>query len=127
MQYASPALLSLEGSSQGLISHSGTAELAAVPDVRSAGQPAESGDALTIRATGLGSGLRPVVRIGGIAAEVQSVSASAEATGAWDIRVTVPVGSEHGDQAPVQLEMLTGDGQLLQSNSVGIAIGGERR
>jgi uncharacterized protein (TIGR03437 family) len=126
MQYASPALLSLEGSDQGLIYDVATAELAAVPDVRSSGQPAHAGNRLVIRATGLGNGLRPEVKIAGIAAEVQSVKASMEAPGVWEIMVALPAGSG-GDRVPVQMEIVTPDGRQLQSNTVSIAIDSTRR
>jgi uncharacterized protein (TIGR03437 family) len=127
MQYASPALLSLEGSDQGLIYDSATAELAAVQDVRSSGQPAEAGDRVIIRATGLGNGLRPEVKIGGIGAQVESVKASTEAAGVWDVEVVVPAGSGAGDRVPVQMEMVTPDGRQLQSNTVSVAIDSTRR
>jgi uncharacterized protein (TIGR03437 family) len=121
LQAVNPVLLAAEDSSQGLIFHSDTTELATVRDVRSAGQPAQPGDSLAIRATGLGSGNPGLVKIGGVYAEVLSIARSTDAAGVWEIRVTVPSSLELGDAVPVQLEIPSAQGQLV-SNTVTIAV-----
>jgi uncharacterized protein (TIGR03437 family) len=122
LQYANPVILSREGSEQGLIYDSATAELAMVQDVSSYGRPAQPGDALTIRATGLGKGIPVFVTMGGSYVEVLSVSPSVDAAGVWEIQVTVPTNSELGDDVPVQLEIALPDGRLLKSKTVTIAV-----
>jgi uncharacterized protein (TIGR03437 family) len=122
MRFASPALLTDENSTQGMIFHSETTELSTVRDVRNAGRPAQPGDLLTIRATGLGTGLPVFVKIGDAYAQVQSISRSADSAGVWDVRVIVPSGVELGDAVPVRIELASPNGLQLDSNVVTIAI-----
>jgi uncharacterized protein (TIGR03437 family) len=121
MRAANPVLLTADDSSQGLIFHSDTSQMAMVRDVRSAGQPAQPGDSLTIRATGFGNGNSSLVKIGGVYAEILSVGPSIDEAGIWEIRVTVPSALELGDTVPVQLEIPSPEGQLV-SNTVTIAV-----
>jgi uncharacterized protein (TIGR03437 family) len=115
-------LLTEEDSRQGLIFQTGTAELATVRDVRGTGSPAQPGDSISIRSTGLGSGIPVFVKIGGSYANVTSINPVSGAAGVSEIHVTIPVGPAFGDAVPVQVEVASPDGRQLQSNTVTIAI-----
>ena len=122
MLAANPMLLSAGNGSQGQISLNGTTQLATVRDVRGAGLPAQPGDVLSIRATGLGDSLPVTVKIGGAPARVLSIVPAADAAGVWEIQAALPAAPDFGDKVPVQLEMATPDGSPLQSNIVTMAI-----
>jgi uncharacterized protein (TIGR03437 family) len=101
----SPGLYSLNGSGtgQGIITLAGTSLLATSRSYLALGQPAEPGDSVTIRATGIGAsnGEWPTVRIGDFTAQVQSVEAVPGSVGLFDITVVVPFGIQQVDAAPV--------------------------
>ena len=73
------------------------------PDYLALGQPAEPGRSITIRATGIGAlnGALPVVMIGDVNAQVQSVQAVPGAAGVYEITVEVPLSTQEGDAVPV--------------------------
>jgi len=121
MRATAPALLSAD-SQQGLVFLSGTNELATSQDARVAGQPAQPGDSLTIRATGLGDHLPIAVRIADTYAAVLSVASAPDAAGVSEIRLTLPASVSFGDAVPVVLEITAPDGKLIRSNSVTVAI-----
>ncbi len=79
MYPTAPGLYSWDGtgSGQGLVAFAGSRMLAASRDYLGLGFPAEPGALITIRCTGIGEshGAAPIVRIGGIFARVESVSA----------------------------------------------------
>ena len=127
MRPANPTLLSIPDSSQGMIFRAGTNELASVRDVKATGQPAQPGDALAIRATGLGENLPLFVKIGGGYADVLSIAPVPDQAGIWEIQVMVPSASDFGDAVPVQLEIVSSDGRQLRSNTVNVAIEQARR
>jgi uncharacterized protein (TIGR03437 family) len=105
MQAMGPGVFSVDGSGtgQGLIYLAGTSTIATSRDYRGLGQPAEPGDTITIRATGIGSpeGAPPTVTIGTYQAYVHSVRAMPGVAGVWEIAVEVPLGIEEGDAVPV--------------------------
>jgi uncharacterized protein (TIGR03437 family) len=126
MQAASPGIFSLDGSGlgQGLVSFGGTAAMAAVRDFRNAGQPAQPGDVLSIRATGLGSmeslsTIKPIVKIGGMPVQADDVDTTGFA-GVLEIRVKLPAGVPTGRDIPLSLELPGREGAA--SNTVSIAI-----
>jgi uncharacterized protein (TIGR03437 family) len=121
-QAATPFLLSVENSNQGLIFFADTTQLATVRDIRGAGQPAQPGDSLSIRATGLGTDLPVSVKIGDADAKVLSIAPAGDAAGVWNIRVTVPSTPNFGGAVPVKLEMASQEGRHITSNSVIVAI-----
>jgi uncharacterized protein (TIGR03437 family) len=95
------------GIGQGAITLAGTSLLATSRDYRILGQPAEPGDSITIRATGLAAvDGPPQVRIGGFYALVQSVQAVPGAAGIYEITAQVPVGIQEGDAVPVVVGLL---------------------
>jgi uncharacterized protein (TIGR03437 family) len=107
MQAVGPGVFSVDGSGtgQGLIYLAGTSMLATSRDYQGLGQPAEPGDTITIRATGIGSpeGAPPTVMIGAFQAYVDSVRAMPGVAGVWEITVEVPLGIQAGDAVPVVL------------------------
>jgi uncharacterized protein (TIGR03437 family) len=105
MQSIGPGVFSVDGSGtgQGLIYLAGTSMIATSRDYRGLGQPAEPGDTITIRATGIGSpeGAPPTVIIGTFQAYVDSVRAMPGVAGVLEITVDVPLGIQEGDAVPV--------------------------
>ena len=127
MRYVSPTLLiAEEGNAVGLVFHAGAAQLATVRDVKGLGQPAQPGDTIAIRATGLGKGIPVFVKVGGAYVNVLS-TAPTDQPGISQLLVRVPESSEVGDRVPVQIEVASPDGQTLRSNTVVIAIEPTRR
>jgi len=121
IQSASPGIFTLEGSSQGIVSLS-PSELAAVRDFRSVGRPAQPGDPISIRATGLSPELPILVEIGGIEMPVESVEPSEGHPGVYDVHVSIPAGAAAGDTVPLRLRVLDTAGIWVESNTATIAI-----
>jgi uncharacterized protein (TIGR03437 family) len=105
MYQTAPGLYSVDGTGagQGLIMLSGTSLLAASRDYLALGQPAQPGNSITIRATGIGAlnGALPTVTIGDVNAQVQSVQAVSGVAGVYDITAEVPLSTQEGDAVPV--------------------------
>jgi uncharacterized protein (TIGR03437 family) len=127
MQRVSPGIFSLDGSGLGLglVSLRGTRAMAVVRDFRNAGQPAQPGDYLSIRATGLGSmdelsAQKFLVNIGGLTVQADAVDAVAGFAGVFDIKVKLPSGVPIGDNVPLTLELPGRDAGV--SNTVSIAV-----
>jgi len=81
---------------------------------------------LWFRATGLGiadsyAGSM-LVKVGGIDAQVESVTQSPDSAGVFLIQVRIPASAPLGDEVPVTLELVTSDGQRHSSNTVTVAI-----
>jgi uncharacterized protein (TIGR03437 family) len=121
MQIAAPVLLSTGDGSQGWISFTGTSDLATVRDARTAGQPAQPGDLLSLRASGLDNNLPFLVKIGEIYAEIQSNMPDPDTAGVRVIEIKVPPATAFGSSVPVQLEVTLPDGRQITSNTVTIA------
>ena len=104
-----PGLYSLDGtgSGQGLITLAGTSLLAASRDYRALGQPAEPGDSITIRTTGIAmlEGSLPMVSIGDVYADVQSAQAVPGMAGVYEITAVVPLGLQDGDAVPIVVHL----------------------
>jgi uncharacterized protein (TIGR03437 family) len=110
---------------QGHITLSGTDRLTTTRDSNSGGEPAQIGDLVSIRATGLGTAASTgsiFVKVGGADAQVQSVVPSLDAAGVFLINVRIPAATPIGDAVPVQLEMISPTGRHLASNKVTLAI-----
>jgi len=116
-----PILLSTEDDSQGWISFSGTSALATVRDARTAGKPAQPGDLLSLRASGLGNDLPFLVKIGEVYAEILSNMADPETAGARLIQIKLPPSTAFSSSVPVPLELTLPDGHRITSNTVTIA------
>jgi uncharacterized protein (TIGR03437 family) len=105
MYQTAPGVYSVDGSGtgQGLITLAGTSLVATSRSYLALGQPAQPGDSITIRATGIAAlnGALPMVRIGGAYAQVQSVQAVPGVAGVYEITAEVPFGIPEGDAVPV--------------------------
>jgi uncharacterized protein (TIGR03437 family) len=124
MVEAVPTVLSMEDSQQdqGLISFYGTNDLVMERNFHLPSHPAQPGDQVVIFATGLGSAADSspgtmLVKLSDISAGVESVQAVPGYAGIFAIQVRVPAAMTFG-VVPVQLQMVTSDGQQLNSNSV---------
>ncbi len=131
MRQASPEILSLDesGTGQGMISFAGAEELVLARNFASPARPGQSGDQVIIWATGLGANAESAaqsvtVKLGGVPAEVESIQAVAGHAGVYGIQVRTPAGVT-GDAVPVQLEVASPDGKLLESNRVTAAFEAE--
>jgi uncharacterized protein (TIGR03437 family) len=98
----------------------GSTQLATVRDVTAAGYPAQPGDLLTIQAAGLPKALPIAVLIGGVYAEVRSITPAS--AGTWEIQVALPQAVPAGTAIPLELQVTLEGGQLVQSKPVEIAI-----
>jgi uncharacterized protein (TIGR03437 family) len=124
IQDAVPAIVSLDDShpGQGLISFYGTNDLVMERNFKAPSHPAQPGDQIVIRATGLGSAVNSgsgtmLVKLGDVYVGVDSVQPVTGYAGMYQIQLRVPAAMTFG-AVPVQLEMMTPDGHQLNSNSV---------
>jgi uncharacterized protein (TIGR03437 family) len=105
MYQTAPGLYSVDGTGtgQGLITLAGTSLLATSRTYLALGQPAEPGDSITIRATGIAvlNGALPTVKIGDAFAQVQAVQAVPGVAGVYEITAEVPWGIPEGDAVSV--------------------------
>jgi uncharacterized protein (TIGR03437 family) len=127
LRSAAPAIFTLDNSNQGLIlfdraDPSDEVSLAAVRSYRAAGQPAQPGDCVSIRATGFEPDAPIVARIGDVLAPAVSLTPVRDLPGAFDVRVTVPSGVPVGDAVPVLLEVTGPSGKSFRSNIATMAI-----
>lgn len=119
LQEAYPAVLSTY--------HTGTTNLVTVRDVRGDGYPAQPGDLVTMRVTGLGNQLPFLVRIGDVPAAVRSVTSVFRNAGTWDVQVEVPSSVPYGDTVPVQIQSTLSTGKAVESRLASLAIEALRR
>ena len=105
MQAVSLGLFSsaASGQGQGVVFLAGTSLLATSRTYLNLGQPAEPGDAITIRITGMGaaSSALPMVKFGDLFARADSVNPVVGMAGVEDIAVTVPPGVADGQAVPI--------------------------
>jgi uncharacterized protein (TIGR03437 family) len=107
MAAVAPALLTLDGSGagQGLVYFAGSTEMVASRDYLALGEPAQAGDAIALRATGIGSvsDAPPGVMVGGMPAQVTSVTEVPGMAGVVEIIALVPAGVAEGPDVPVYI------------------------
>jgi uncharacterized protein (TIGR03437 family) len=123
---ASPEVFRLDGfGTQGVVTFAGSNTVAAMRSFAVNGHPAQPGDQLVIWATGLGAPGEAslVVKVGGVDAEVQSVTAVPGYAGLCAVQVRVPAAAL-GDTIPVILEVATPVARFA-SNIVTIAVEAE--
>jgi uncharacterized protein (TIGR03437 family) len=125
MQFATPTILSLDGSGQGqgMVSFLDGEELAMERNYRLAAHPAQPGDELAVWTTGLGWAGDPptgmlTVQIGGTLVPVESVQPVPQHAGVFSVSVRVPETITTGDAVPIQLTILTPDSKQMNSNIV---------
>jgi uncharacterized protein (TIGR03437 family) len=107
---------------QGMVTFAGSDWKTAVRRFDAGGQPAQPGDSIVIWATGLGrtEDMQVSVKIGGVAAELQSLTAVANRPGTYAVQVRIPAASL-GDAVPVTLEVAMPAGRAV-SDPVTIAL-----
>ena len=120
MQAATPGIFMLDHSTQGMILLD-IGGVAAVRSYRVAGQPAQPGDHISIRATGMGAGSNIVAKLGDLEVPVESTEPVAEMPGAVDIHISIPAGVQVGNAVPVRLRVETA-GKWSESNVATMAI-----
>lgn len=124
MQDATPGIFTMDrsGQGQGMILFPGTSAVAIVRNPLVFGEPAQPGDDLAIRVTGLSTDTLVSVALGGVKTAVQSIKAVAGSAGAYDVLVTVPEGVPLGDAVPVHIEYAQPAGGVIKSNVVTMAV-----
>jgi uncharacterized protein (TIGR03437 family) len=132
MRAATPGIFSVDGSGRGPAAATidATPAFAAVRSARSNGQPAQPGDRLLIRATGLGSEgapSYPLVQLGELYVEVESMTPYPGHAGVVAIQVKVPAGTNAGNDIPVRLHLPQPGRSPIGSNTVTVAVEAVRR
>ena len=121
LRNAAPGIFTLNGSAQGLILLDDST-LAAVRSFLAPGQPAQPGDEISIRATGLSPDDEITVKLGDVDALAASVQPLDNLPGVYDIRVEVPSGVQAGDAVTVRLRTADGAGEWSESNPATMAV-----
>ncbi len=121
-----PEILTVGETDQALAVHARSAILASVPSALYDGQPARSGDQLSLSVSGIDCNQKPAsrnfqLRIGAAYATVNAVQAVENAPGVCTIDFTVPAGIDK-ESATVRLEVGGRDGRVVSSNTASIAI-----
>jgi uncharacterized protein (TIGR03437 family) len=129
MQSASPEIFSIGGSGQkqGVVTFIGTTDLAMARNAQVAAHPAQPGDEILLWGTGFGTSSEVLsgtvsVNIGGVDAQVESVSAVPGQAGVYTVQLRVPVSTVFGEEVPAQLQVTGSDGKVFRSNVVRIAV-----
>jgi uncharacterized protein (TIGR03437 family) len=119
-----PGIFTLAGSGagQGVAMHAGTLNLAMVPNYEYAGQPAQPGDRLVIRTTGIQGAMRTFVNINGIEVTPDSVDLIPEYAGVTQIAFTIPLSAISGNATTLSVTCQSWDGTLVTSNIATVAI-----
>src|SRR5579883_1727170 len=113
------------GHGQAAITYADGTNLATVRNYQAPGQPAQAGDHLVIRVTGIPAGdsaVRPLVRIGDTYAVVEFVRPAAGAAGVSEIGIALPTTPQLGDAVPVRIQLPQANGRPAESNEATIAI-----
>lgn len=121
IQPAAPGIFTVGASSQGMVLFDNST-YATVRSHRAPGFPAQPGDSVSIRATGLRSDAAALVKIGDLDVQVESIRPVDNLPGVYDVRIEVPAGTPAGDAVPVRLQVAGPDGAWYQSNVATMAI-----
>jgi len=121
-RHTAPGIFTLDesGSGQGMILHTGTATMAMTPNYRYRSRAALPDEPATIYATGIDPTQQISVIAGGIEVSPQSIIASPDIAGMYQITVTLPSGPADGNMA-VFLKIKMWDGSIAMSNEVSVA------
>jgi uncharacterized protein (TIGR03437 family) len=121
---APPGIFSIDGSGhgQGAVLFAGTSAVAMARNPLIPGQPAQPGDHLAIRVTGVSRNEHLWVTLGGITTPVESMQEVAGNPGLYEVLVSVPGGAPLGDAVPVGIQYAPNAGEVLHSNVVTMAI-----
>ena len=121
-QDVAPGVFSLDesGSGQGFITHSGTAIIAMIPNHQFLSGAAFPAGVVTVYATGIRKAGDLSVMLGNTAITPQSVAATPDHAGLYQVSVRLPSGTAAGDM-PLALNLKMQDGSVFVSNQVLIA------
>jgi uncharacterized protein (TIGR03437 family) len=117
-----PGIFSLDGSGtgQGMIMHSGTSTMAMTPNYRYFSRAALPDEPVTIYATGITAAEEILVVAGGVEATPQSIVATPDLAGIYQVSVRLPSGSADGDMS-ISLKVKMSAGSVVTSNDVSIS------
>jgi uncharacterized protein (TIGR03437 family) len=125
MQETAPAILTVDGSPEGhaFALRSNSVELAALPNFRFPARPAQSGELVSVYATGFECNQAQQIRIqlGGRDAAIDSIMPAAQAEGVCAIAFRVPAGIA-GDSVPLEVGVVRSDNSVAASNAASIAV-----
>ena len=141
LQEASPGLFSLSGTNQGAVLIAGTGDIAMTATDALPSRPAKRGEYLAIYANGLGpveevvpaGTLAPfdhviqttdqiVVGIGGVELAPSFAGLAPGLAGLYQVNVQLSEEVATGESVPVYVRVILGDGTILTSNTVTVAI-----
>jgi uncharacterized protein (TIGR03437 family) len=122
MSATAPGIFTLNGSGteQGVVNYSGTDVTAMIANPENASRAALPGETVTIYATGINPPQKISVMTGTTELKPESIVASTERAGVYEISVTLPNALADGD-SEVLLKVLEADGSAIMSNKVSIA------
>jgi uncharacterized protein (TIGR03437 family) len=120
----SPGIFSADdsGTGQGMVLHADGSSLVMVRNYRHAAQPAQSGDVVTLYATGMEGVTKASVRIGNVEVVANSLDKVPGLPGLWLLSVTIPHGAEIGKAVVLSIGGQMSDGVSVRSNQIRIAI-----
>ena len=127
MEDVVPGVFTVDGSGegQGSVFLSGTSLVTTVRNYQVSGQPAQAGDSISVRATGLGSPDNfgaVFVTIGDFILLADSVQAVPNFAGLYEVTVKVPDGAPVDEAVPLAVRVIAPDGRVAVSNTVTVAI-----
>jgi uncharacterized protein (TIGR03437 family) len=119
---AAPGVFSMDesGTGQGMITHSGTATLAMIPNYRYQSLAALPDESVTLYSTGIEATQQISVIVGGIEVIPESVTAVTVLAGMYQVSFRLPSGLADGD-VDVSLKIRLADGTTVGSNHVLVA------
>lgn len=118
-----PSIFTVDATNQGVVQIASSNEIAAPAREAIVSRPAQTGETLTIYATGLGTAEYPVrVAIGDKYAGPASVTSTPLGAGVFQIGATIPEGTTTGPAVPLHLEVILPDLTTVWSNTVTLAI-----
>jgi uncharacterized protein (TIGR03437 family) len=125
MQETAPAILTVDDSPQGqaLAVHASSGELAALPNFRQSARPAQSGERISIWATGIECAASPKLwlNLGGQTVAIDSAQPVSQIAGICEIAFRIPA-SVAGDSVSLAIETMRSDSLLSSSNQTSVAV-----
>jgi uncharacterized protein (TIGR03437 family) len=125
MEESAPAIFTVDGSPQGpaLAVHTSSGDLAALPDFRLNASPAEPGERISIRATGIECAVSPQLGIilGGQPVAVDSAQPVPQMAGICELAFRIP-GNVSGDSVSLAVETMRSDAVTSSSNRTTLAL-----
>jgi uncharacterized protein (TIGR03437 family) len=124
MLAASPGIFTIDGSGNGLgaVLFPGTSAVATVRNPVVLGEPAQPGDNLAVRVTGVPTDAVVYVQLGDVRVPGYAIQAVAGRPGVYEVLTTVPAGVVFGDAVPVRIQVISAGGGFVESNVVTMAI-----